>query len=138
MHVISPPGQTISCEKSRTTLSPILLFLLKPFEITKFVSPLFSSLLGHRCVSLHMCVGAFRCGQSTPCPPPSDWWRMTCMPWCLYPIGELTTGYVHIAVYTAYHSFILLVEANHMQILCTLLRNFISNNRPIKGIDKLN
>ena len=77
-------------------LSPILLSL-KAFRNHKICFPFFSSLLGPRCVSLHTRVSAFRCGRSTPCPPPSDWWRMTCMPWCLSPTGELTAGCVHIA-----------------------------------------
>ena len=134
---LCPPGRTISGENSRTPL-PLLFVALKAFQKLCDSPPSFAGLVGPRCVSLHTRSGASHCSQSTPCLPPSDWWRMACLPWCLYPTGGLTAGCVHIAVYTTYHSFIWLVEANRIQIMCTLLWKFISNNRPIKGIKIMN
>ena len=58
---------------------------------------------------------------------------------CLHrvPPGELTFDYVHVAMYAASCSFLRLVHTSHVQILSTVLRKSISNNRPIKGINTM-
>ena len=60
---LCPLGRTISDKKSRTSILPILLFLLKRIKIAKFVSLFFFSLLSlsvrlapheHRCYLLRL------------------------------------------------------------------------------------